>query len=175
MLSFPASQIHTKGINRVNATLPNSSNAFLAIFWGGLAAGVGDITQAIVAWHFQAGVKPIRIWQSVASGLLGPDAVQGGLKTAMLGGVLHFFIAFTAATVYYVASRKLTFMTTHAVLAGLLYGEAVFVFMYFVVLPLSRAGKVHYTAATIITGPIGHMFLVGLPIALAVKRWAPLK
>lgn len=159
----------------VSSAPSTSNNAFLAIFWGGLAAGIFDIMQAMVAWHFQAGVKPIRIWQSVAGGLLGPAAAQGGLKTAVLGGVLHFFIAFSAATVYYIASRKLTFMTSHAVLSGLIYGEAVFMFMYFVVLPLSRAGKVHYTTATIVTGPIGHVFLVGLPIALAVKRWAPLK
>ncbi|HKF22982.1 MAG TPA: hypothetical protein VKE93_15525 [Candidatus Angelobacter sp.] len=159
----------------VSSAPSTPNNAFLAIFWGGLAAGIFDITQAMVAWHFQAGVKPIRIWQSVASGLLGPDSFKGGLKTAVLGGVLHFFIAFSAATVYYIASRKLTFMTSHAVLSGLLYGEAVFMFMYFVVLPLSRAGKVHYTTATIVTGPIGHVFLVGLPIALAVRRWAPLK
>src|SRR5437763_15965888 len=59
-----------------------SSNAFLAIFWGGLVCGILDITQAIVAWHFQTGARPIRIWQSVAVGLLGPKAFQGGMKTA---------------------------------------------------------------------------------------------
>ncbi len=156
----------------MNPTSSNSANALLAIFWGGLACGVLDITQAIVAWHFQAGVKPIRVWQSVASGLLGPKAFQGGIKTAIVGGVLHFFIAFTAAAVYYTASRWLAFMTGHAILSGLLYGEAVFLFMYFVVVPLSAAAKSHFTMATLITGPIGHMFLVGLPIALAVRRFS---
>ena len=148
------------------------AKAFLAIFWGGLACGVLDITQAMIAFYFQADVKPIRIWQSVASGLLGADAYKGGLKTAVLGGALHFLIAFTAAAVFYVASRWLPFLTEQAVISGLLYGEAVWLFMHFVVLPLSAAHRSPLNAAAIITGPIGHMFLVGLPIALAVRHYS---
>jgi hypothetical protein len=151
------------------------SNAFLAIFWGGLACGTFDITQAFVAWGIQNGVKPIAILHSVASGLIGPTrAHQGGAATATLGLFLHFVIAFGAATVYYIASRWIPFMTNHAVISGLLFGEAVFLFMHFVVVPLSAAPKGHFTTATLITGPIGHVFLVGLPIALAVRRFAPI-
>jgi hypothetical protein len=149
-----------------------SASAFLAIFWGGLACGILDITQAFTAWGLEDGVKPISILQHIASGLIGPKSFQGGAKTAALGAMLHFFIAFGAATVYYLASRWLTFMTHHAILSGLLYGEAVFLFMYFVVVPLSAATRSQFTLATLITGPIGHMFLVGLPIALAVRRYS---
>ena len=146
--------------------------AFLAIFWGGLACGVLDISQAFIAWGLR-GVKPVRILQSVASGLIGPRSFQGGVSTALLGAGLHFFIAFVAAAVYYAASRKLTFLVEHFVLWGLIYGEAVFLFMNFVVLPLSAIHRVPtFTAAQIITGPIGHLFLVGLPIALAVRRYS---
>jgi hypothetical protein len=148
------------------------SNAFLAIFWGGLLAGVFDITQAFVGFGFASGVKPAMILRHIASGVLGPEAYQGGAKTAALGAVLHFVIAFGAATVYYVASRWIPFMTSHAVISGLLYGEMVFLFMYFVVVPLSAAPHGKFTMATLITGPIGHMFLVGLPIALAVRRYS---
>jgi hypothetical protein len=151
--------------------MTSSSNAFLAIFWGGLACGVFDITQAFIAWGFM-GIKPVMILHHIASGVLGPKASQGGATTAALGLALHFVIAFGAAIVYYVASRWLPFMTEHAVISGLLYGEAVFMFMYFVVVPLSAAGKSHFTIATLVTGPIGHMFLVGLPIALSVRRYS---
>jgi hypothetical protein len=145
--------------------------AFWAIFWGGLACGVLDITQAFVAWSF-FGVKPVMILHHIASGLLGPEAMRGGAGTAVLGLALHFFIAFSAAAIYYLASRRLHFMTERALLSGLLYGEAVFLFMYFVVAPLSAAAKGQFTSATLITGPIGHMFLVGLPIALAVRHYS---
>jgi hypothetical protein len=153
-----------------------SSSALFAIFWGGLACGVFDITQAMVAFYLQSGLKPITVLQSVASGLLGRASFQGGSKTAALGAVLHFFIAFSWAAIYYLASRRLLFMTEKPVIAGLVYGEFVWVIMTFVVLPLSAIHRwPTWNKASIITGPIGHLFLVGLPIALAVKRWAPLK
>jgi len=148
------------------------SRACLAILWGGLACGILDITQAMVAWGIQSGTKPIRILQGVASGLIGRTAaVQGGLKTAVLGAALHFFIAFTVATVYYTASRLIPFMTRHAVISGLLYGEMVFLFMYFVVMPIA-IGWPKFSMATYITGPIGHPFLVGLPVALIVRYYS---
>ena len=153
-----------------------SSNALLAIFWGGLACGVFDITQAMVAFYLQSGLKPITVLQSVASGLLGRASFQGGARTAALGAFLHFFIAFSWAAIYYLASRRLLFMTEKPVIAGLIYGEFVWIVMTFVVLPLSAIHRwPTWSKASIITGPIGHMFLVGLPIALAVKRWAPVK
>jgi hypothetical protein len=150
------------------------ANAFQAIFWGGLACGVFDITQAFIGFGISSGVKPVTILHHVASGVLGPRAHQGGAGTAALGLLLHFVIAFGAATVYYIASRWMSFMTTHAVISGLLFGEAVFWFMRLVVVPLSRAPLGGFTMATLITGPIGHTVLVGLPIALAVRRFAPL-
>lgn len=152
----------------MSSSLPN---AFLAIFWGGLACGVFDIAQAFVAWGLM-GIKPVSILHRIASGLLGPRAFQGGSATAALGMALHFVIAFGAATVYYIASRWLSFMIGHAVISGLLYGEVVFLFMYFLVVPLSAATKSRFTVATLVTGPIGHAFLVGLPIALSVRRYS---
>lgn len=98
--------------------------------------------------------------------------MQMGWTSAALGLVFHFTIAFTAAIVYYLASRVLRVMLEHAVVCGLLYGELVFVFMYFVVLPLSALGPARFNTATYITGPIGHTVLVGLPIALCVRRFA---
>ena len=120
-----------------SASAAPSSSAFLAIFWGGLACGVFDITQACIAWGIQNHLSPMRIFQSIAAGLLGPKAFQGGMKTAILGGVLHFFIAFSWAAIYYIASRRLPFMVEKAVLSGLLYGELVWLTMNFVVIPLS--------------------------------------
>ena len=153
-----------------------TSNAFLAIFWGGLACGIFDITQAMVAFYLQSGVKPMGVFQSVASGLLGRASFQGGTKSAMLGAFLHFLIAFSWAAIYYIASRRLVFMIEKPVMAGLIYGEFVWIIMTFVVLPLSAIHRWPvWNKASIITGPIGHTILVGLPIALAVRRWAPLK
>jgi len=148
-----------------------ASRPFAAIFWGGLLAGIGDITQAFIAFGLM-GAKPFRILQSIAGGIYGAHAFQMGWTSAALGLALHFFIAFTAAAVYYVASRFIHALVEHPVVSGLLYGEAVFLFMYFVVLPLSARGPAKFNLATYITGPIGHTVLVGLPIALCVRRFA---
>ena len=141
-----------------------------AIVWGGLLAGLGDITFAfVVSWL--RGVGPVRVLQSVASGLLGEAAKGGGAATAALGAVLHFLIAFVWATVYWLASRRLTFLVRHAVVCGLLYGAAVYAFMYLVVLPLSAVYfKPSFAPSAVLLNAAGHMLLVGLPIALAVRR-----
>lgn len=142
-----------------------------AIFWGGLLAGIFDITQAFIGFGL-LGAKPFRILQHIAGGVFGARSMQMGWTSAALGLVFHFTIAFTAATVYFLASRVLRVMVEHAVVCGLIYGELVFLFMYFVVLPLTPLGPAQFNIATYITGPIGHTLLVGLPIALSVRRFA---
>jgi hypothetical protein len=64
-----------------------------ATLWGGLAAGVLDFIGAWVS-NASRGVTPLRIAQSIASGVLGAKAFQGGFKTAALGVGLHFIITF---------------------------------------------------------------------------------
>jgi hypothetical protein len=128
-----------------------------------------DITAAFVRWG-----KPIRILQGIASGLLGPQAFQGGWGVVALGMALHFVIAFSAAAVYYAASRKLVFLRSRAVMWGLLYGVAVYMFMSWVVVPLSAFPKSHapFSATGLTLSLLTHMFCVGLPIALAVRKYA---
>ena len=140
-----------------------------ALLWGGGLAGVLDLLWAFFLYGRRAG--PVPVLQSIASGLLGADAYKGGAGTAALGFLLHFVIAFGAAAVYYLVSRRLGFLVRWAVLCGLLYGIAVYLFMNFVVLPLSAfPGKITYSPRALVIGILGHMFLVGLPIALAVRR-----
>jgi hypothetical protein len=154
------------------AELPSDkSRAARAIVWGGLLAGLGDITFAFVVSGLR-GVGPVRVLQSVAGGLLGRAAAEGGLATAALGAALHFLIAFIWATVFWLASRKLRVLVRHPVVCGLLYGFAVYAFMYLVVLPLSAAYfKPTFTPYTVALNGAGHMLLVGLPIALAAAKF----
>ena len=143
-----------------------------AILWGGLLAGVGDITFAFVVSGLR-GVGPVRVLQSVAGGLLGAAAREGGLATAALGAALHFLIATAAAAVYWLVSLRLDVLVRRPVVCGLLYGVAVYVFMYFVVLPLSAIYfPLSRAPSSILLNAAGHMLLVGLPIALAARRYS---
>ena len=145
------------------------SQAFPAIVWATLIAGVLDISSAFIL-SYPKGVGPIRVLQGVATGLVGREsAIKGGLATAGLGLAIHFFIAFVVASVFYGTSRKIVFLTRHAVISGLLYGVVVYSFMYWVVMPLAYP-VVHPSLARDLTAVCVHMFLIGLPIALIVRR-----
>ena len=148
---------------------PSASRAILI---GGLIAGAFDITFAFIFYSLR-GSTPLRILQSIASGLLGASAFRGGMKTAILGFFLHFFIATSAATIFYLVSRKLKFMIEYAIICGILYGLCVYVVMNFVVLPLSAIPfKPSHAASVVIAGLLIHMFGIGLPISLAVRRYS---
>src|SRR5437773_11564878 len=87
-------------------------SALLAIGVGGLIAGALDITQAITLF----GKKVPLV---IAAGLLGKGALHdGGAGTYALGLFLHFFIAMSVATFYYVASRRLRFLIEHRLCAA---------------------------------------------------------
>ena len=77
------------------------------------------------------------VLEYVASGLVGADSFKGGFGTAVLGLALHFLIALAACAVFYAASRKFTILVKRAVVCGLVYGIAVYAFMYLVVQPLT--------------------------------------
>ncbi len=147
-------------------------NSALGILWGGLISGTMDITAAIVTYKIRNNIAPTRLLQSVASGVLGKDAFTGGASTAALGLFLHFVIAFGATTAFYLASRKMPWLVQHAVVAGILYGMFVQQFMQQVVLPLSAFHKAPFNFTALIIGLITHIVCVGLPIALAVKKFA---
>jgi len=149
--------------------------AFDTIVYGGLTAGVLDILFAMIFYAIRNNATPVRILQSVASGLIGRNASRaGGLKTALLGLFLHFLIAFIVATIFYGASLILPILIRHAVISGLLYGVVVYFVMNYVVVPLSAIGP--STGSTpwvvLLNGVIFHALLIGLPIALIAKHSA---
>jgi len=141
-----------------------------AIATAGLIAGILDIASAFVIAELK-GTGSIRMLQGIASGLLGPQSFEGGMATAGLGLAIHFLIAFAAASVFYVGTRQFSFLTRHAVASGLLYGIAVYVFMYWLVVPLVFVSTRHSISRDV-TAVIVHMVLIGLPIALVVRRFS---
>jgi len=140
-----------------------------AIFWGGLVAGILDAVDGVIAFGTQ-GLNPIQVLQYIASGALGQSAFQGGLATAALGAAFHFTIAWVAAGVFVLATRRLQILKTHAVPAGLLYGTAVYFFMNYFVLPLSAVAASTFHLGLFLNGVIGHALFVGLPISLFARR-----
>ena len=139
-----------------------------AILVGGGIAGALDITYAIVR-SVVLGSTAQLLLQSVASGWLGRAAFTGGWPAAVLGLAQHFMNALLIATVYYAASRKLALLTQRAALCGLLYGATAYLVMSKVVVPLSAAP---FVIPLRVVDLAMHMVFIGLPIALAVRRFS---
>jgi hypothetical protein len=143
----------------------------MTIFLAGAAAGVLDITAAFATSSLRS-YTPLKVLQGIASGALGSKSFEGGWSTGLLGIVIHFLIAFSATAVFYIASRKIVWMRCRPVSSGVLYGVAVYVFMYWIVVPLSAIGWQKYSIDSTIRAIVIHIVCVGLPISLIVRHFA---
>jgi hypothetical protein len=159
-------------------TIPPRTRISLAaaVLGGGLTAAWLDIIYAFVAFGLRD-VSPVRILQSIASGVLGKAAYQGGAGAAGLGALLHVAIALVMAATYVAASRALPALNRRPWLWGPLYGIGCYLVMNYVVL-LLRFGPRPTPPIEMLAGGLAiHMFGVGLPIALfaALAALAPSK
>jgi hypothetical protein len=145
--------------------------AFNAILYGGLAVGVLDGLAAVILTNLRGG-SPTRMFQTIASGLIGRASLEGGWATILLGVSLHFLIAFIWATIYYGASLKLPALIRRTLICGPIYGVVVYFAMQIIVLPLSAIRKPPFLFAAPLQGIIVHILCVGLPIALAARMAA---
>ena len=141
------------------------------ILAGIIAVAVLDILEPILFYGITRGTPPTRIFQSVASGLLGRQAYAGGGASAVLGAALHLFIAAVVVVVYWQASRRLPALTRRPLVYGVLYGLAVYAVMTFVVIPLSAIGggvRIPPLPA-LLNGVFAHVVCVGPPAAFAAR------
>lgn len=144
-----------------------------AIILGGLAVGSLDILDAIIFWGLRTGASAMRIFQSIAGGFYGRATFQGGFRTAIIGGLVHYFIAFSIVTAYVLVSRKVPLLTRRPLLCGAAYGLLVLGFMNLVVLPLSAVGFPHWVLPVAINQVLIHIFGVGIVTALCARATQP--
>jgi hypothetical protein len=140
------------------------------VLLGGLVAGTFDISYACIFWYFKHGVLPTRVFQSVASGLLGAASFTGGWATALLGLVLHYFIATSMAITYYLVARRWPKLWQKPWRYGPLYGLVLYGIMNYIVVPLSAAGSGSKDALWVALSIGVHALLIGTPCALFARR-----
>lgn len=140
----------------------------------GLLVGALDIADAIIFFGLR-GVSPTRILQGIAFGLIGRTAFSQGTRSALLGLLLHFFIATTVSAIYLLLSRRLP-LSRHPWFYGTLYGIAVYIVMNYVVLPLSHIGlRPLPPLAPLLNGIAALILCVGIPLAFLARHYLPYK
>jgi hypothetical protein len=127
-----------------------------------------DIAFAIIFWALR-GAAPIRIFQSVAAGLLGRAAFAGGVGSAVLGAALHYFISLAIVIVYWLVSRAWHELVRRPLVWGAIYGLLVYGFMNYVVIPLSAASRPRFLLSWVVCSLVVHAFLIGVPAALFAR------
>jgi hypothetical protein len=153
---------------------PSQPQYVKAIALSCLIAGTLDISDALIFYGLR-GVSPIRLLQGIAVGLIGRGAFTQGMRSALLGLLLHFFIATTWATIYIFASRRLP-LSRHPFLWGSLYGIVVYIVMNYAVVPLSKIGpRPTPPPIPFINAVAALVFCIGIPIALIARRYIPWK
>lgn len=139
-----------------------------AILAGGMFASIGDFVAAMTIWNITWDV----VGRVIYAGWVGNEAASAsGTLGAVLGFASHTAILLVAAAIYVLASRRLTLLARWPLLFGPMFGLGVFLVMNYIVVPLSAAPRpgvnpLEWTP----TKPLdlaSHLFLVGLPIALA--------
>lgn len=149
----------------------SAPRALHVVYYGGLAAGVIDIVNAMLFWNVRSGTEPVRILQSVAAGAIGNDAFEGGTTTAALGLALHLVISIGMAAVFWLAVRRFPSLLSRPVSTGIAYGLVTWAVMNHVVVPLSRARPPSFIPAWFVDGVLAHVLLFGLLLAF-LARWS---
>lgn len=135
-----------------------------------LTVAVLDAVWATTLWSIiLRRATPGQVWQGVAAALLGPSAREGGTATVVLGLVMHVCVATTWTAIYLVAVRSWPAFRAaaarRALATGVAYGALVWSVMDLVVIPFTHA-RVQPPAAWLFwVNLVGHMIVVGPPIA----------
>jgi hypothetical protein len=116
-----------------------------------------------------------RLWQGVASTLLGKAAFDGGTRTALIGVLMHFGVAlgWSAVFLFIVMRwswiRGLVATPGGVVKVAALYGPFIWLVMSLAVIPLllRRPPVINFRWLVQL---IGHIPFVGLPIVASIAR-----
>jgi hypothetical protein len=127
-------------------------------------------------WNVLGAATPARVFKSIAAGWLGKAASTGGSEVVALGVVSHYLVALAWTLSYALVVRKLPIVarmvrtTGGQVAVGIVFGALGYLFMDFVVIPLSHAGQQSPASWRFYGMVAWHMVGIGLPIVMLTER-----
>jgi hypothetical protein len=147
----------------------------LLVVGAGLATGFTDGLFASVLSVLFYGSTETRLWQGVASTILGKDAFASGARTALIGLLMHFGVALGwSAVLMSLAVVSPSIRRAFSSPGGMLklaavYGPAIWLVMSLVVIPLLLHRPPTITSRRWIQG-IGHIPFVALPMVAVIGK-----
>ncbi len=148
-----------------------SETATKTVIWSGLIAGVLDSMAGVIVYYIYFGLNPLQVLQFIASGIYGPEAINGGPTMVVAGLFLHFFIAYVCAVIYFAAYSKIRVLYRYKNAMGLVFGLGIWMVMNLLVLPASNIPKSPVDIGLVVIGIVWHMVLVGWPIAAITSKY----
>ena len=107
---------------------------------GGVALGLADLGFAALYWALHSGVAPIRVPQSIAGWVLGPAVARaGGIATALAGVALYCSVVAGMVAGYLKLSAWRPVVHARWASSGAIYGLAMYVLLFRLVLPLAAS------------------------------------
>jgi hypothetical protein len=151
----------------------NSIRSTLVRAW--LTIALVDFVFASTLGVLAYGSTVARVWQGVASVVLGPSALQGGLRTVLVGVALHLCVAFTWTAVFLglalLSERLRAIISTPGgvTVVAIVYGPLIWIVMSTLVIP-TVTGRPPKIGVRWFVQAVAHMFFVALPIVAMVAR-----
>lgn len=134
-----------------------------------LVAGSLDISDALLFYRLR-GTPFHLLLQVIASGLLGPLALQLGLYGAWIGLAIHYTITASWTALFLAVARRFPALLRHALPVGAAYGIVIYLVMNYLVLPLTHE-VVHpaFRLPVFANAVLALILCMGIPIALISK------
>jgi hypothetical protein len=137
----------------------------------GVTDGLFSSVLSVAAYHSTVE----RLFQGVASTLLGKAAIDGGTQTALIGVLMHFGVAFGWSAVFlFLVSRSAWIRAVLSAPRGVVkvaavYGPCIWLIMSLAVIPLLLHRPPTITIRWWVQ-LIGHFPFVGMPIVASIGR-----
>jgi uncharacterized membrane protein YagU involved in acid resistance len=149
---------------------------FASALTAGLIAGALDITAACLQAYLKNGTAPTQVLRYVASGAVDPKTFSSPALLALVGLLVHFFIAISFTFLFFFLAKQIPSLTKYPIPIGILYGIFVWAAMRFIILanfsrhkqkPIEGAEAIKNAA--IAAGII--VICVGIPVALLARKY----
>jgi hypothetical protein len=137
-------------------------------------AGTLDIIAAHLHIWAASGSFPMRVFKSIAGGVLGREsAMQGGAGTVLLGAFCHYFISFSFTLLFFLIYPRVRLLRQNPLASGFVYGLFVWCIMNLIVLPLSalHASTPNFANKHTYIGLAVLITIFGIPIAMGANRF----